>query len=982
MEPVAIIGIGCRLPGAVQTPEQFWQLLRDGVDAIADAPQEREALYRAYDPAASPATPGRIVTPRGGFLQDIDGFDAEFFGITPREAVRMDPQQRQLLEVAWESLEDAGWVPSALPSKQVGVFIGMWTNDYQDILYRGLDDIDLYATTGSGHYAASGRLSYLLDLRGPSMTIDTACSSSLVALHLACQSLRQGECSLALVGGTNLILQPHLSIGYSRSKMLSPDGCCKFGDQQANGYVRSEGVAVIVLKLLATARADRDHMYALIRGSGVNNDGRSGASLVKPGFESQKQLICAVYQQSGIAASDVDYIEAHGTGTGLGDEIELRAIGAALTSAGRALDNPCYVGSMKTNIGHTESTSGVAGVIKLALSLRHRQIPASLHFKTPHARIPWSQLPLVIPGTLTPWPDKDKVAYASINSYGVTGTNAHALLQEAPLPARPGMRGERPSHLLTLSARSAPALRQLASAYLRYLQEHHEHLNLGDVCFTTHVGRAHFAYRLGLVAESMTEMEQQLAAFLNEETTEEEAPAMPGKTEREMRAGVAFLLPARSSTYAGMAHQLYANEPTFRREFDRCMAITGYYLDCSIQPHSLFSPEEVSLTDKPIWQAALFALQYALVSMWQSWGITPEAVCGEGMGVYVAACLASVLPLEEALRLCIEHAWLRQARRMTGEPALASQEQNFAQTIEVLSAAVPHTAALSTRVARVIEHADMTNCWISYVQETHHDQQAYESLEACMHALREQGCTLCIEMGAGPDGDHLECEVPRLYTLSVDLPAWRQVHLALGTCYMQHVFIDWQAFETAFPYQRLSLPTYAFQHTRYHLPRVASASPPALPAELLNRLQFALPAQRSRLIQEYVHRLVAAVLGYGPETPLDPLCGFWNLGMTSLMTVELHEQIQIATGRSLLPTLLFDYPSIEGVSNYLAREFALPDLGGAFPAVSAPVEQSITAKNDGRQEERRQEIQQLSDEAAVALLQDELAALEEDIQHF
>jgi acyl transferase domain-containing protein len=380
----------------------------------------------------------------------------------------------------------------------------------------------------------------------------------------------------------------------------------------------------------------------------------------------------------------------------------------------------------------------------------------------------------------------------------------------------------------------------------------------------------------------------------------------------------------------------------------------------------LLFPEDTSLTDTPAWQAALFALQYALVSIWQSWGIIPEAICGEGMSVYAAACLAGVLSLEEALHLCIEHARLRQAR----------------QVAETLSATVPHTSAPSDHIARMIEHADMTDCWISYVRQTSHDQQAYESLDACMHALREQGCTLCIEMGVELSGEHQEGEMPRLYTLSANHPACQQVYLTLGACYMQHVLIDWQAFEAEFFYQRISLPTYAFQHVRYRLPSVAPDRPRTLPAELLNRLQLALPAQKPRLIQEYVHRLVAAVLGYGPEVPLDPLCGFWNLGMTSLMTVELHRQLQVAVGRSLPPALLFDYPSIESVSNYLARALALSEPSEVSPAASIPVEQSISAKNDSEQQERRQQVQHLSDEAAVALLQDELAALEEDIQHF
>ena len=446
----------------------------------------------------------------------------------------------------------------------------------------------------------------------------------------------------------------------------------------------------------------------------------------------------------------------------------------------------------------------MAGVIKLALSLQHRLIPPSLHCETPHTRVPWSQLPITIPRVLTPWPRKAGAAYASINSYGVTGTNAHVLLREAPAPAPRLSAVERPYHLLTLSARSPQALRQLAEAYRHYLREHREHLHLGDTCYTTHIGRAHFEHRLALVAGTLSEVEQQLDALLNESKTEAGVLSMLDKDE-EGKTGVAFFFPAQSSIYPGMACQLYESEPTFRRQIDYCTALAGRYLDRPMALLSARSAEEALLIDDmPVRQAATFALQYALACMWQSWGITLQAVCGEGLGVYVAACVAGAVKLEKALRLCIEHVQFCQVERAAA--SVASSE-----------------AAISSHIRRMIEQAGTTHYWVSQGGQEALLQQSYESLEASIQALHQQGCVLCIEMGARSSEDHLAVDLPLLPVLRASFPDWKQTQLVLGACYVRHVFIDWCAFEASSPYRRLPLPTYAFQHERYRLASVASA---------------------------------------------------------------------------------------------------------------------------------------------------------------
>ena len=381
---IAIIGIGCRFPGGVRDPQTFWDLLKNGVDAITEVPPDRFDINEFYDPR--PQTPGKIVTRYGGFIDHIDQFDADFFEIPPVEAKQLDPQQRLLLEVSWRALEDAGIPANRLSGTETGVFIGAWLQDFESRLVGNpsVDDlcnIDLYATTGSGRYSLAGRLSYFYGLHGPSLVVDTHCSSSLVAVHLACQSIWMKESEIAIAGGVNIILTPYITAAYSQAGIIAPDGRCKFGDTKANGYVRSEGCGLVVLKLYSKAVEDGDDIYAVILGSAVNNDGRSSGFFTTPGQNAQQDMLRNAYQRSVVNPGLVQYIEAHGTGTPTGDPVELKALGTVLGDE-RAEGCTCLVGSVKTNIGHTEGAAGVAGLIKLALALKNKEIPASLALRT------------------------------------------------------------------------------------------------------------------------------------------------------------------------------------------------------------------------------------------------------------------------------------------------------------------------------------------------------------------------------------------------------------------------------------------------------------------------------------------------------------------------------------------------------------------------------------------------------------------------
>lgn len=494
-EPIAIVGMGCRFPGS-SSPAEFWQQLESGQDAITEIPGDRwnVAQYYSHDPAQ----PGKMYTRHGGFVPQMYEFDAPFFRISPREALSLDPQQRLLLEVSWEALEHAGIAPDRLQGQAAGVFVGLCGMDYwHQLLEREASLIDAYLTTGNTHSTAAGRLSYLLGVTGPSVAIDAACASSLVAVHLASQSLRQWECDLAVVGGVNSILSPETTINFCKAKMLSPTGRCRSFDAEADGFVRSEGCGVVVLKRCRDAVAAGDTIHAVILGSATNHDGRSSGLTVPNGL-AQQAVIRQALTNSRIAPSQVSYVEAHGTGTVLGDAIELEALEQVFGDR----PQPLWVGSVKTNIGHLEAACGIAGLMKVSLALQHHTIPAHLHFCTPSPKVSWDTIPLRVPTTSIPWTAPERMA--GVSAFGFNGTNAHVVVAAPPpleLPLRPSF----PAHLLTLSARSEPALTHLIDRYLHHLR-HHPNLDLANLCWTANTGRPSFAYRLAILAQSLPDL--------------------------------------------------------------------------------------------------------------------------------------------------------------------------------------------------------------------------------------------------------------------------------------------------------------------------------------------------------------------------------------------------------------------------------------------------------------------------------------------
>ncbi|BAZ50018.1 beta-ketoacyl synthase [Nostoc sp. NIES-4103] len=845
-EPIAIIGTACRFPGGANDPEAFWQLLINGVDAIAQIPSDRWDVDAYYDP--NPETPGKMYTRYGGFLPQVDQFDAQFFGISPREAVKLDPQQRLLLEVTWEALENAGLVKNEQAASQTGVFVGVTTNDYARLLtaYGDLNQIDAYYLTGNPLNAIAGRLSYTLGLQGPCMAIDTACSSSLVAVHMACQSLRNQECTHALAGGVNLILSPENNVALSKAKMLSIDGRCKTFDASADGIVRGEGCGIIVLKRLSDAIADGDHILALIRGSAVNQDGASSGFTV-PNKAAQEVLLRQALTRARVEPTEVDYIEAHGTGTPLGDPIEIRAL-AAVFGEGRSLENPLKVGSVKTNIGHLESAAGIAGLIKVILSLQNQQIPPQLHLQQLNPYVNWHELPISVTTSPTAWLTGEKPRIAGVSAFGASGTNAHVVLEEAPqrdwglgtrdwglgtrdwglgtrdwglgtgdwglgtgdwgLGTRDWGLGtgdwglgksfpntqspipntqspipnpqspipntqspipnpqspipntqspipntqspipnpqspipstqSRPLHLLTLSAKTQSALEELASRYQQHLSANP--IALEDICFSANTGRGDFKHRLAVVASSTTEASQKLADFAQgKETSGVICDRLVGATP----AKVAFLFTGQGSQYVDMGRQLYEQEPTFRAALELCDEILRPYLPNSLleilypqQTENLsFPPSPSPLDETAYTQPALFALEYALFQLWKSWGIEPSVVMGHSVGEYVAACVAGVFSLEDALKLIATRGRLMQALPQDGAMvAILADPQQVMTAIEPFTQEVSIAAFNGPKSVVISGKREAINsvCGVLAVLET---QQAKTKALQVSHAF-------------------------------------------------------------------------------------------------------------------------------------------------------------------------------------------------------------------------------------------------------
>ncbi|MDO8300150.1 type I polyketide synthase, partial [Lacisediminimonas sp.] len=872
-EPIAIVGMSCRFPGGADDPEAYWQLLQQGRDAISEVPPEHWDVDAHYD--ADPAAPGKATTRYGGFVDHLKDFDAAFFGIAPREAQSLDPQQRLLLEVAWEAIESAGMTTADLAARTTGVYVGVCSDDYIHLLLgQGLEKIDAYLASGNAHSTTAGRLSYLFGLTGPCISIDTACSSSLVALHLACTSLRNRESDVALATGVNRIFLPLMAINFSKARMLSTDGRCKAFDISADGFVRSEGCGVVLLKRLSDAQRDGDRVLAVIRGSAVNQDGHT-SSLTVPNGPAQQAVIRQALQAAQVTPGQISYLEAHGTGTSLGDPIEVGALGAVFGPS-HSSERPLVVGSVKTNIGHAEAAAGMAGLIKVVLQLQHEEIAAHLHLRQANPYIDWKAWPIRIPTQAQPWAKGQEPRLAGISSFGFSGTNAHVIVEEAPdqeaVPDREATTTERPLHLLALSAKTPQALQALAQSYEQVLAQAQPN-GVADICFTASTGRAHFEHRITVVADSAPSLAEQLAA--RRQAGDHTSAVHGGKT--------AFLFTGQGSQYAGMGRQLYETEPVFRAALEQCAQILAAHHERPQLEVLYPAQQDAELIHQTAYtQPALFALEYALHQLWRSWGIVPDAVMGHSVGEYVAACVAGVFSLEDGLALIAARGRLMQqlpsggvmVAVMAGEeqvrPVLAGQTaiamaaingpdstvlsgpeaamqalvaQLETQGINCTPLSVSHAfhsplmapmLAEFEQVANRIRYAAPALTVISNVTGEVATDAIATAAYWCEHilapvrfadgmaALEVQGCDIFLECGPRPVllGMGRQCLTQESATWLPSLRPgqgdWQVLLASLGALYERGASIDWRGFEQAYPQRRkVALPPYPFQRQHY-----------------------------------------------------------------------------------------------------------------------------------------------------------------------
>jgi len=884
--PIAIIGIGCRYPGGVHNAETFWELLKEGRDAITEVPRWRWDLDKLYD--SDPHARGKVATRWGGFLDAPELFDPVFFGIAPVEAVGMDPQQRLLLEVSWEALEDAAIAPSSLNGTQTGVFIGICNSDYGQVaLNQPAEEIDAYFAQGASHAVAAGRISYLLGLYGPNLAIDTACSSSLVAIHEACQSLRLQESNLALAGGVNMIFTPEVTIALSRAQMMAPHGRCKAFSADASGFVRAEGCGVVVLKRLEDAQREDDRIIAVIRGGAINQDGRT-SGLTAPNGPSQEALIRTALANAQILPEQVSYVEAHGTGTSLGDMIESQALGEAFGKR-RNDESRLPVGSVKSNIGHAEAAAGVAGLIKLALALKHREIPASLHCSHPNPDIDWDSIRMRVPMEAEPWQlaQGRDLRVGSVSSFGFSGTNANLIVAEAPVDvtkddgdSKQGIR------VITLSARSQNALRTSAARLADRLREEPD-LCLRDIAFTLAIGRSQFSHRAAIRADSKEHLIEELAA-LSEGEREAEGQFARGIVETRAPR-VAFLFAGQGGERAGMGLSLLERSDVFRAavaEVDA--ALTGIVS----QPiEAIFRSEQNELAQSALVQPALFAFQYGLARLWQSWGVEPHIVVGHSMGELVAATIAGVLSVEDASRLVAARG------RLTGElgdpgamVAIATTEDevrlalsNYRQDVSIAAINGPASVVISgrreavelatqeferagVRVKRLnISYGSHSPAMHRVLPAFHQEAVKYkyhaprmaivadltaEKVEddsvlnaqywtahlsrpvqfaRCLERLQAEGCDLCIEMGPRAvltafGKEYGDANARWVASANGREDDFESLQAALGEAFTAGVALGWKAIFEGRRLRKVALPAYPFERERYWISDVSQKS--------------------------------------------------------------------------------------------------------------------------------------------------------------
>jgi acyl transferase domain-containing protein/NADPH-dependent curcumin reductase CurA/short-subunit dehydrogenase/acyl carrier protein len=990
-EPIAVVGLGCRMPMAPSI-DALWDLLDRGVCAITEVPADRWPIDQLFDPSSGAR--GKMSSRHGAFVEDVDLFDAAFFGVSSREAREMDPQQRLLLEVAWQALERGGIAPHSLSETRTGVYVGIGGSDYahRGLLREGhLELINPYTGTGNAHSIAANRLSYFLGLQGPSLAVDTACSSSLVAIHLACVGLRGRETDVALAGGVNVLLSPEVSIAFSHAHMLAADGRCKTFDVSADGYVRGEGCGLVVLKRLTDARRDGNRVFAVIRGTAVNQDGRSNG-LTAPNGLAQQAVIRTALAAASVLPSDIGYVEAHGTGTPLGDPIEVRALCAEL-SKGRAEDDVCVIGSIKTNIGHLETASGVAGLFKAILALEHERIPAHLHLRELNPKLGLREPMFTIPRETRLWPRGVRPRLAAVSSYGFGGTNACVVVEEASVVVAPRAVGSQ-SHLLCLSARTAPSLQRLASQVASALER--PNVDAHAVCFTAAVGRDHFAaHRLSVTGRSGAALRDGLRAI-------GEGREIPGASKRAAsgdRRSVAFLFSGQGTQFSGMGSELYAALPAYRTALEDVARLADPLIGRSLLSLMFDAEQHNQLDETRFAQPALFAVGYALFATWTAWGVHPVALIGHSLGELIAATAAGVLSLEDAIALVCERARLMQEMPPGGGMlAITVREERVAEllgdlpSLSVASVNGPEDVVVSgdrtelQALLRRLEQARIaaTPLNVSHAFhsrrmepllgpfESHAERLSYrrptiplvsnvtgrffaedEAPSAGYFArhirstvrfadglasLAEMSCAAVLEIGPSATltalGRRSQQGAPDAYVPSLrgqdQLAALEE---ATGALYVRGVDLDWKQYYAGRPSIPVVLPTYSFDRERFWLEdgaaRTSGVQRGRAHALLGQRLSSAIPTFESSLDLEAFPWLRDHRIG---GVPVMPAAGYLCLSLRAAAELDAEKgHALILSGATFVRPLV-----VEADKNPVLQLVARPDgIGGTAISIHA-----------------------------------------------
>jgi acyl transferase domain-containing protein len=893
-DAIALVGVACRLPQSPD-PDSFWRLLRSSGDAVTEPPAGRGEGHGA---AGSPDGNG---VHAGGFLERVDLFDADFFDISPREAEAMDPRQRMTLELGWEALEDAGLVPARLAGSRTAVLIGAMGDGYAAMALRhGPAAIGSQSMTGLHRSIIANRVSHLLGLRGPSMVVDTGQSSSLVAVHLACESLRSGEAALAHAGGVNLSLTPEETLRAARSGGLSADGRCFTFDARANGYVRGEGGVVVVLKPLARALADSDPIYCVILGSAVNNDGATD-HLTAPNPQAQAEVVRLACDRAGVDPADIQYVELHGTGTRVGDPVEAAALGTVLGTA-RPPGSPLAVGSVKTNIGHLEGAAGIAGLLKTALSIRHRELPASLNFATPHPRIPLVSLNLRVQASAGQWPHPDRPLLAGVSSFGMGGTNCHVVLSDGDRLSRSDARrrssaggvgaasGHPPDPVpvpWVVSAKTGPALRASARRLADQLARQPD-LTPAEVGHALACTRSTFQHRAVVVGSTREE----LLAGLDLLARDKPSPRVVRGTAGARGAPV-FVFPGGGPLRAGAARDLLKASAAFARRMRECDDALAPQLGWSVRAALVGDPDAPPLDRAGVAAAVRFAIMISLAALWREYGIEPGAVIGHGGGEPAAACVAGERSLDDAAREVAAR------EPSTTEPSTTKPSTTEPSTTE--PAALPDLLAQGHR---------------TFIEISPHPVLVAHLRRAVASAGQDRS-------GAGLVTG----------TLHHDGTGMQQFLTALAEVHVQGTPVRWARAFAAGGLRRVRLPSYPFQQTSFWLAAsepagkaaaTTTAGRPAGPAAtsspaspLAGRLAALSEVDRHRLLVDLVREHAAAVIGHQRPDQVPAELPFREAGFDSMAVVAVGERISEATAVRLPDTLLFDHPTPEAVARHL-----------------------------------------------------------------